>query len=142
MRSTGKCHLCFKTICNKCLFHLVDKKTCRACWSRHKNKHVKSLIGLKKRIFKGYQNVFLFLSGVIIPGSAHIFIGRPIKGMVWMVLFGFLTLELYIQQNSFFIVGDGINGIQGVGSPLPWFIILFLLMSGLILDLKKELLNK
>ena len=141
MRSTGKCHLCLKTICNKCLFHLVDKKTCRECWSKHKNKHVKSLIGLKKKIFKGYQKVFLFLSGVFIPGSAHIYIGKPIKGMIWMVLFGFLILELYVQQNSIFIVGDGINGIQGVGNPIPWLIVILFVVSGLIYDLKKELLN-
>ena len=51
-------------------------------------------------------------------------------------------LELYIQQNSVFIVGDGINGIQGAGTPLPWLIIIFIMVSGLILDLKKVVFHK
>ncbi|MFA5863323.1 MAG: hypothetical protein WC975_01400 [Phycisphaerae bacterium] len=42
-------------------------------------------------------------SAVVVPGSGHVLLGRPMRGLMmlfWMVLFGFITFHLTTEKIS------------------------------------------
>lgn len=43
-----------------------------------------------------YRRLAIFLSSVVIPGSGFVWLGKPIRGLmyvVWMLFFGLLTYQ-------------------------------------------------
>ncbi|MDO9508718.1 MAG: hypothetical protein Q7I97_05160 [Thermovirgaceae bacterium] len=46
----------------------------------------------------------ILLSALVVPGSAHVFLGRPNRGLVmlfWMVILGFMTFRFAPPQAGF-----------------------------------------
>jgi len=46
----------------------------------------------------------ILLSALFVPGSGHVFLGRPSRGLVmlfWMVIFGYVTFRLAPAQAGF-----------------------------------------
>jgi len=46
----------------------------------------------------------ILLSALLVPGSGHVFLGRPSRGLVmlfWMVIFGYVTFRLAPPQAGF-----------------------------------------
>lgn len=46
----------------------------------------------------------ILISALLVPGSGHVFLGRPSRGLVmlfWMVIFGYVTFRLAPQQAGF-----------------------------------------
>jgi len=46
----------------------------------------------------------ILISALVVPGSGHVFLGRPHRGLVmlfWMVILGFMTFRLAPPQAGF-----------------------------------------
>ena len=46
----------------------------------------------------------ILFSALVVPGSGHVFLGRPNRGLVmlfWMVILGFMTFRLAPPQTGF-----------------------------------------
>ncbi len=51
-----------------------------------------------------WQKGLILLSALVLPGSGHVFLGRPTRGLVmlfWMVIFGYLTFRLSPEGTRF-----------------------------------------
>ncbi len=138
LRTTKPCRFCNNTICKKCQRNLMDQAVCRTCWDDLKGKSVTSLIKNNK---KRMENPFTWpriIMGFLIPGSHSVLIQKSIQGALWLLIFFFIVILFFFTQTSLFIVTDGINMIQGPGTPIPWVLVLTLIWAGVILNLKRD----
>jgi hypothetical protein len=139
LRTIKNCQFCSVTICKKCQRHLMDYTACRKCWNDLKGKPVTYFAKTSKKGLSMGAGIPLFLGGILLPGSVPIFLHQAIKGALWLFIFLFFIVFLILQQTGVFMVSDGINLIQGAGSPVPWFTGLTLFWIILFLDLKRDL---
>ena len=61
---------------------------------------------------KKYTRLAIFLASVIVPGSGFVLLGKPGRGLmyvVWMLFFGFLTFKATSPQIS--LIGRYAGGI-------------------------------
>jgi hypothetical protein len=60
----------------------------------------------------GGRKKLVLLASFLVPGSGHVLLGRPNRGLVmlfWMVIFGFVTFRLAPPQTGFIgRIGGGI----------------------------------
>lgn len=54
--------------------------------------------------YKRMRSWLIVLAALIVPGSGHVLLGRPVRGLLilfWMILFGYLTFQLSSEKISF-----------------------------------------
>lgn len=106
------CGICGRTICPRCLKHLLQLRVCESCHASRSKSKGSRVLDLEQRSERAVR-IAKLLS--ILPGAGHLYMGRSISGAVLLFLAFFLVSGVALRSLWFqvpygaWIAAPGLN---------------------------------